>query len=64
MEIKSYKSAWLAIGKKWFVEYYIYNIELNMMVRKKIMLNSIEKVPIEGPPGTDQHEKNTKLLPC
>ena len=43
-EIKSFKPARLATGKKWFIEYYIYNIELKKMVRKKIMLNSIEKL--------------------
>jgi integrase len=43
-EIKSYRPARLATGKEWFVEYYVYNIELKKMVRKRIMLNYIKKV--------------------
>lgn len=43
-EIKSYRPARLATGKEWFVEYYVYHIETKRMVRKKIMLNHIEKI--------------------
>jgi len=43
-EIKSYRPARLCCGVKWYVEYYVYHIELKTMVRKRIMLNHIDKV--------------------
>ncbi|MFZ4706304.1 MAG: tyrosine-type recombinase/integrase [Bacteroidales bacterium] len=43
-EIKSYKPARLCTGVKWYVEYYVYHIELKTMIRKRIMLNHIDKI--------------------
>ena len=43
-EIKYYRPARLHSGVKWYIEYYIYNIELRKTVRKRIMLNNIEKI--------------------
>ena len=43
-ELKQYKPAKLCTGKKWYIEYYIFNLEVKKMVRKKIMLNHIDKI--------------------
>jgi integrase len=44
LEIKKYRPAVLRTGKEWFVEYYVFNPELQKMSRRKIKVNHIEKV--------------------
>ena len=40
----NYRPARLSCGVRWYIEYYVYHIELKKMVRKRIQLNSIEKI--------------------
>ncbi len=43
-QIKIYRPATLRTGKRWSVEYYVYNPELKKLCRKAIKLNHIDKV--------------------